>query len=366
MGEYFRGGDGIDSFDRFTSTETIIASGGGGNDYLAGGSANDRLSGGTGDDELRGYAGADWLDGGAGADWMDGGEGRDTFVLRKGEIAGDYIDFFEGGGRNGDGDFLRFEGFSANATLSWTMIEATGRYSSTFRVTITDPGDPTNPNDDHVESFVLNSTHATPSGYLFSLKGTAQGGDDYVFTPTPRAVAPARYVQGTAEADVLDFGQAWGPVLVAAGGGDDVVTGSDHRDSLSGGAGDDVLDGGLGDDRLDGGAGADVLFANGPGRDTLVLRKGEIEGDEIRGYAEWGRLGGDILRFEGFSAGATVEWTYLRNLDRYTGVFEITVFDPADGSSETFTLTSLHGTPDGRGPFELKGAGAGGDDYVFA
>jgi Ca2+-binding RTX toxin-like protein len=68
-----------------------VADGGAGNDRLSGGSGADRLRGGTGRDRLAGGSGDDLIDGGVDADTMRGGQGADTFLLRFGEINGDYI-----------------------------------------------------------------------------------------------------------------------------------------------------------------------------------------------------------------------------------------------------------------------------------
>jgi len=99
-------------------------------------------------------------------------------------------------------------------------------------------------------------------------------------------------------------GAYFGPVLILAGAGDDLVRGGVHNDHLEGEAGDDFLDGWLGDDllfgrtgadlllgragddKLEGGRGADVLDG-GDGADRLT---GGFDGDRMRGGAGSDRI----------------------------------------------------------------------------
>ena len=61
------------------------------------------------------------------------------------------------------------------------------------------------------------------------------------------------------------------PVLVAAGEGNDRITGGDGDDRIFGGDGNDTLTGGAGDDTLSGGEGDDTyIFADGWGEDVVV------------------------------------------------------------------------------------------------
>jgi Ca2+-binding RTX toxin-like protein len=54
---------------------------------------------------------------------------------------------------------------------------------------------------------------------------------------------------------------------------------------------------------LEGGAGADRL-AGGEGNDTFVLRRGDAHGDALTDFDGAGALAGDMIRFEGYGAGA--------------------------------------------------------------
>ena len=71
------GSGNVDMLDGGTTTQKIIADGGGGNDILTGGAGDDILNGDAGMDTLTGGAGADILTGGDGDDTLTGGAGND-------------------------------------------------------------------------------------------------------------------------------------------------------------------------------------------------------------------------------------------------------------------------------------------------
>ena len=121
-----------------------------------------------------------------------------------------------------------------------------------------------------------------------------------------------------------------GPAAVteAVGGpGDDIVAGDNRPNVLRGLAGDDLLDaggandralGGPGNDTLAGGGGADELHG-GPGDDAFVLRLSDFAGGvpsdgsfdlilDFEGAGD-GPVSGDLLRLEGFGAGAELVFT---------------------------------------------------------
>ncbi len=108
------------SFVLGDNIEDLILTGAGG---LKGtGNARDNL--------LTGNAGGNTLDGKAGADTLFGGGGADSFLLRKGEAAGDHILDFEGAGVAG-GDRLLLQGYASGSKLVfdsdsglWSVQEA--------------------------------------------------------------------------------------------------------------------------------------------------------------------------------------------------------------------------------------------------
>ncbi|WP_158639328.1 cellulase family glycosylhydrolase [Elioraea rosea] len=127
-------------------------------------------------------------------------------------------------------------------------------------------------------------------------------------------------------------------ILVSAGAGNDRVTVHGHgaitTGRLEGGAGDDVLvfTGG-GGAVLDGGPGADGM-EGGSGRDTFILRPGEMQGDVILGFAGAGGQGGDWLVLEGFGAGATLT-------HQGEGLWRVSYVQGGVAMSESFTIAGV-------------------------
>lgn len=97
------------------------------------------------------------------------------------------------------------------------------------------------------------------------------------------AAASVERVFGGAGGDVITAAGAAQGVSIVGGNGDDVLTGSDFADYLSGGLGNDTLVGGAGDDTLVGGGGADTLIG-GDGNDRLTVDEADTV---ILGGAGW-------------------------------------------------------------------------------
>jgi parallel beta-helix repeat protein len=95
------------------------------------------LKGNDGANKIHGMEGNDTIEGGLGLDQLYGDGGNDTFVLRKGELAGDVIEDFTGNGAAA-GDQILFTGFSSAAVLvdlgggNWMVQD--GSYTETFRI----------------------------------------------------------------------------------------------------------------------------------------------------------------------------------------------------------------------------------------
>ncbi len=95
------------------------------------------IKGNDGVNKLHGMDGDDFIEGGLGADQLYGDAGNDTFILRKGEFAGDVIEDFTGNGA-ALGDSIVFTGFSSAAVLvdlgggNWMVQD--GSYTETFRI----------------------------------------------------------------------------------------------------------------------------------------------------------------------------------------------------------------------------------------
>ena len=119
--------------------------------------------------------------------------------------------------------------------------------------------------------------------------------------------------------------------------GTDTLDGRGGNDGLFGGGGNDVVFGGDGSDYLHGGGGSDTLsgdngadtFEGLSGDDVFILGLGHTGGDRIVDFTGNGSSAGDVLRFTGFGAGAS-----LSNVgDQWTVTYT--------GGSETFTLVGV-------------------------
>jgi Ca2+-binding RTX toxin-like protein len=219
----------------------LVLTGSGRGEALLGGAGNDFLNGQAGNDRLRGAAGKDTLDGGAGSDTADFSDrtGGLTVVLAGATRVNARID-----GRNED------------TLVSIENVDGTAGADA-----ITGDG--------------LANRLAGGAGDD-RLRG--EGGDDVLQGGAGRDI-----LDGGAGSDTADYGdktQAVSVTLAGAanarvkvdgivedtirnienvigGAGNDVLSGDNLGNRLSGGAGDDVLKGGGGKDTLDGGAGKD-------------------------------------------------------------------------------------------------------------
>lgn len=213
-----------------SSTDDVVVSGRGGDDYLLTGTGNDIVMGGTGNDNLNGGIGGfdrlegeegdDLLDGGEG-DTLNGGAGSDTIIARSTAL---------GGASGGSGyDRLIYE----------TVAGVGGNFS----------------------------------GLGFEeILGSNNSGDGLVLSDETTSVV----LKGRGGNDYLLGGQA--NDRLEGGDGNDNLNGAAGFDVLLGGDGDDVLTGGDGD-TLDGGDGDDTFYAigtalgglaGGDGNDTLI------------------------------------------------------------------------------------------------
>lgn len=327
VGDLLEGGAGAD---------TLVA--GGGADpglirgaQLLGGAGNDRLildSGFEASGVLEGGAGDDLIEASSGAPGsalsLFGEEGNDTLVLGFGEglvEGGAGTDLLVIGLKPAVGfapAALRMEALGGH---EWLLL-AEGEPGLSGYVS-------------GVEQFriaggALDDT-LLGGGLADTLEG-AEGGDRLV------AGGGDDLLDGGPGADTLEGGQGndtyvvdkEGDVLIEAGPGLDVVrssisftlagafetlvltgsaalVGSGHggNNRLVGNAGANTLNGGGGADTLDGGAGADRL-SGGTGEDIFILRRGEAAGERLLDFLGNGAAAGDLIRFEGYGAGASV------------------------------------------------------------
>ena len=116
----------------------------------------------------------------------------------------------------------------------------------------------------------------------FTVYATDGQGNSNLATITITIEPPAEEITLTDARNVFSYDASDHPVLLAALGGDDRITGSRFGDLLDGGAGNDRLHGGAGNDEVVGGGGRDHLYgdagddvlAGGAGRDVLVGGEG--------------------------------------------------------------------------------------------
>jgi len=243
---------------------------------------------------IKGNKGANLIDGGAGADTLTGGAGNDVFVIKAGQANGDVLTDFAGNG-SAAGDSIRFDGYSAAATLA-------SLGGNQWRIT----------DGSLVETFTINGSFGG-SDYSFVNVGAAPPPPSPSPTPSPSPPPPSPppssnpvgdvVLVGTAAANSLSGGSGndklsgvgGNDTLVGAGGNDtldggagaDRLNGGDGNDLLTGVGGNDVLEGGAGADRLDGGAGYDTMIG-GAGNDTYVVNSTRDRVDESGG------LSGDV------------------------------------------------------------------------
>ncbi|APO66889.1 serralysin-like metalloprotease domain-containing protein [Rhizobium gallicum] len=140
----------------------------------------------------------------------------------------------------------------------------------------------------------------------FTVYATDGQGNSNLATITIMIVPPAEEITLTDAKDVTTYEAYDHPVLVAAMGGNDRITGSRFDDTVDGGAGKDRLRGGGGDDTLNGGTGRDTL-SGGAGGDIFVFdtEPGRANCDKILDFSS----ADDVFRldssvFAGVVAGA--------------------------------------------------------------
>jgi serralysin len=287
-----------------------------------GGSGNDTLTGNEVANFMRGNAGVDNLTGNQGNDTLEGGSSDDSLYGGEGD------DLLDGGAGN---DIM--QGGTGNDTYIVSSITET-------------PTESAGQGTDTVESYVTAYTLGANLEILlmkssFSSNGTGNALDNTlaagVGNDTLSGLGGVDWLYGDAGNDSLDGGTEtdalWG------GTGSDTLIGGDGGDGLQGEVGNDVLFGGNGvdwlfggddQDRLEGGNDTDALFGDF-GNDTLF---GDNGGDNLDGG-----YGNDALY-----GGQGVDWLY--------GSFDN---DSLYGGTETDALFGQEGN-------DLLDGGDGGDN----
>ena len=294
-----RGGSGDDYVDGGDGNDVMFLAAGDGNDTLAGGAGNDSLQvspmgfNGPQAVEVQGGDGDDAISMGALVDGTQtvlasGGAGQDTYYFQNGDSArGLTITDFEAGA---GGDRIGLEGlldYSANQI---------GAYEG---------GNPFSPDQGYVRVvqdgantlLQYDEDGAAGGAYgwrtaavLLDVDASTLTADNFeAFSPDGAAIEGREYA-GT---DAADYLVGWwgddsmlgglgddlldgqtGADLLEGGDGSDMLLGYIGDDTLLGGAGNDRLEGEVGNDSLDGGGGNDMLVSAFGGNDTLVGGEG--------------------------------------------------------------------------------------------
>jgi Ca2+-binding RTX toxin-like protein len=267
------------SFDGSPHDDVLIGSNN--DDQLKGQNGADVIVGNGGSDDLYGHGGNDDLQGGAGTDLMQGGEGGDDMSGGAGSDTVDYYDAARDFGVSVNLDLLANDGADLehdNVNIDVENVLGT----------------------DHADTLT-----AHPADVTNGLFG--RGGHDEL--------------SGGGGHDTTLAGGA-GIDQIAGGNGNDLLYGGPGPDTLSGGTDNDVLSGEEENDYLVGGPGADVQFG-GTGQDTANYASSSVPVTvDLDGVADDGavgendRVGGDVERISGGSAGDTLAGNDLANVIR--------------------------------------------------
>ncbi|MCP9899593.1 hypothetical protein KBZ09_03020, partial [Cyanobium sp. Cruz CV11-17] len=268
---------------RGTNLSTDLGSG---NDSFIGSTARETVSGGYGDDWIRGRGGNDSISGGGGNDILDGGEGSDTYLVSGLE---------SGGWQSYGGTDI----YSDSGATGVDRIVAIG--------------------NDNVDIGLANGNFLTGNGIEQIVNNTSVGGNSGARPGQVR-------LQGNWAANTLNLSRVrllGGNVVIDAGDGNDIVTGSADGETILAGQGVDTVNAGAGDDTINGGGGLDTL-TGGAGADTFVytaLSDGSVGGSSAARSFE---------RINGFTVG----------LDR----FDVATAPPAGGFKTLGAVSGLNDT----------------------
>ncbi|WP_243375654.1 peroxidase family protein [Microvirga solisilvae] len=305
-----------------------VINGGAGNDIITGAAGNDALSGGSGNDNIDGGEGNDSIDGGSGTNTLSGGAGNDVFLYAidgggatstiNGGADIDTINVSDSGSSDetlnvtftsnrltiiesatvsadvervvadlgdGDGDTLEYSTGSAGVTVDLGAGTASGFLSITGIENVTG-GNGADTLIGNGAANVLNGRGGADimrglggddiyvvdnAGDVVDESAAGSGGVDTVQT----ALAAYTLTGGienltyTGNGSFTGNGNALNNVVTGGNGGDN-LSGLDGNDTLNGDDGNDTLNGGIGNDTLNGAAGVDRM-TGGDGADIFIF-----------------------------------------------------------------------------------------------
>lgn len=335
-------------------------------DILQGDETANQLDGAAGNDVLVGRGGADTLIGGPGDDDMVGGDGDDLYIV---DSVNDVVrEFLVGGidtvqteldytmGLNvenlvfsgstpagGEGNYLR-NTIVGNSGDNYIDAKGGDDYllgGSGNDVLVGGEGNDILDGNDGADVLIGgpgNDLYFIDSAEDAVLEQPGEGTDQIRSAVSTVLPVGVENLTLTGTRNISGGGNPADNVLVGNSGtnslegdaGTDVLLGGDGDDALQGGPGDDVLVGGNGNDFLDPGPGADACDG-GEGDDVYLIRQGE-GGCLIYHMDGVYAIGGDLLRFQGFSPGATVQYSGS------DGVWEIHFDVSGTPTVETFVI----------------------------
>jgi len=210
---------------------------------------------------------------------------------------------------------------------------------------------------------VLTDGDITSSTFTYMVED-ANGVTDvgYVTVETVASPAPDGYVDGTADADLIDGSYTGDPNgdlvdnndslgVEGTTGDGDVINAFGGDDVIQAGAGDDIVYGGSGDDTIAGGTGEDSLFG-GSGNDTLTFAEGDTadggDGDDTFVLEDLGEPTNGAITLTGGDAdetlggGDTLQLGDLADLSTLT--ITGTTTNASGNTSQSGTVTLDDGT----------------------
>lgn len=311
----------------------------GGNDSIYGGDGDDLIKGGDGHDTLFGGRGDDTIEGGSGDDTFyidrgnneyDGGSGSDTFAFRN---VLTYVSV-NPVGAIGTATISSFDiGFSVDIrsgeTRSQTMSGSTisSDYSDVWGTNIYE----------NFQIFEMSGGNDILRGNSAGHVMRGFGGNDIIEGRGGADTIEGGFGNDTASYESSSAGVTVNLQTGAASGGDaagdrlnsiENLTGSIHRDILTGDTGDNRIQGGRGNDDVIGGDGNDTLDG-GADQDIIIGGRGK----DIMAGGE----GGDVFKFNAVTEMGTTAATrdVITDFNVFLDTIDLTAID-ADSTTKAF------------------------------
>jgi Ca2+-binding RTX toxin-like protein len=267
----------------FDGAEHLVFEGGSGIDNIHGWSSSDTLIGGGAPDTLSGFGGNDLIQGGSGEDALDGGQGIDTvsFADQAGAVS---VELAAGSATDAGGLNDSLMGFEnvIGSSFDDTIMGDVG-------TNVIDGG----AGYDDMSGLWGSDVYYVDGAGDVIRENSGQGLDRaYVSVSSYTLADNVEDMQFQGTGDFTGSGNA-SKNLIAAGTGNDTLTGLGDKDTLIGDAGSDTLLGGDGSDTLLGGVLGDNLVVNGSfetqdGSNTSYEYVQQAPGGVVNGV-EWRR-----------------------------------------------------------------------------